>query len=131
MQGSGRFQNVPPSPGCCTQVMQKLRSAPPLRQKIAAFFFAISTAYIKARRVVEGRALKYAVTPRPLLALLGAHLVRACVYGLDSLERQNWQKKGREDHRGQEDALRPWVRACIAGVWELAASLSARDAQLK
>lgn len=35
----------------------------------------VAAAYIRARRVKEGRALQYALQPRPLQALLGAIFV--------------------------------------------------------
>jgi hypothetical protein len=58
------------------QVMQRLRSAPPLRRKIAELCVSLSTAYVRAARTADGRDLRYAVTPASWSTMLGAALVR-------------------------------------------------------
>mmetsp|Transcript_18441 Transcript_18441/g.48095 ORF Transcript_18441/g.48095 Transcript_18441/m.48095 type:complete len:769 (-) Transcript_18441:1861-4167(-) len=79
-----------------SRVMQKMRSAPPLRQKLVGLFLAISTSYIKARRVVEGMDLKYALNPRPLPTLLGAYLLSAFLQPLHMLATKVVWSKVRE-----------------------------------
>ncbi|KAF5840693.1 hypothetical protein DUNSADRAFT_15788 [Dunaliella salina] len=81
---------------CPPQVMQRMRSAPPLRQKIVGLFLAISTSYIKARRVVQGMDLKYALNPRPLPTLLGAYLLSALLQPLHALATKVVWSKVRE-----------------------------------
>ena len=50
-----------------------------MKRNVAAFFFALSAAFIRARRVKNGVDLKWAVQPRPLLAYLWAVLTVAAL----------------------------------------------------
>ena len=59
------------------QVKAAIKRGSNAKRTIAAFFFALSGAYIRARRVKNGVDLKWAVQPRPLTALLGALLTMA------------------------------------------------------
>ena len=63
--------------GVAVQVKAAIKRGSALKRNVAAFFFALSAAFIRARRVKNGVDLKWAVTPRPLLALLGALLTVA------------------------------------------------------
>jgi hypothetical protein len=52
------------------QVQQKIKQGSAVKRAIAGFFFAVSQKYIRAKRVVDGVALEFARTSRPLGALL-------------------------------------------------------------
>ena len=54
------------------QVKAAIKRGSKLKRTIAAFFFALSGAFIRARRVKNGVDLKWATRPRPLPALLAA-----------------------------------------------------------
>lgn len=68
-----------------SQILSKLRTAPPVRRLIAGALLAASIAYVRAARVVAGTSLQYAVTPRPFLALLVSVLVAAVLKPLHQL----------------------------------------------
>lgn len=55
--------------------MARLAAASAIRRTLATFFIAVSTAYIRARRVVEGTALQHALQPASTVAQFAAHLV--------------------------------------------------------
>lgn len=65
----------PTHPLSCAQVMARIQSAPALRRALALALLAVSHAFVRARRVLQGTAVQYALTPRPLHALVGAFLV--------------------------------------------------------
>ena len=58
------------------QVQAQIKKGSALKRLLARFFFAAGTAYIHARRIVEGVALQYAhrapSMPRVMLAALTA-----------------------------------------------------------
>ncbi|KAI3431692.1 hypothetical protein D9Q98_004738 [Chlorella vulgaris] len=56
------------------RVLQTLKKASSLRRTLATSLLAASAAFVRARRVVEGVDLRYAVQPRPLTALVAAWL---------------------------------------------------------
>ena len=58
-----------------TQVQAQIKKGSKVKKALAGFFLSASTAFVRARRVVDGVALKYARQPRPLLALLWAAMV--------------------------------------------------------
>ena len=60
-----------------SQVKAAIKRGSNAKRTIAAFFFALSGAYIRARRVKNGVDLKWAVQPRPLTALVWALLTVA------------------------------------------------------
>lgn len=55
-------------------MLATLKKASAVRRALATGLLAAAAAYVSARRVVEGTALRYAVAPRPLTALLAAWL---------------------------------------------------------
>lgn len=59
------------------QVKAAIKRGSNAKRTVAAFFFALSAAYIRARRVKNGVDLKWAVQPRPLAALVWALLTVA------------------------------------------------------
>ena len=59
------------------QVKAAIKRGSNAKRTIAAFFFALSAVFIRARRVKNGVDLKWAVQPRPLPALLSAVLTVA------------------------------------------------------
>lgn len=59
------------------QVKAAIKRGSNAKRTIAAFFFALSGAYIRARRVKNGVDLKWAVQPRPIVALAWALLTVA------------------------------------------------------
>lgn len=59
------------------QVQQTLKRGSALKRALAGFFLAVSGAYVRARRTVQGLSLEYAVQPRPMLACLWAAVVAA------------------------------------------------------
>ena len=59
------------------QVQAAIKRGSKAKRVIAAFFFAISGAYIRARRVKNGVDLQWATKPRPILALAWALLTVA------------------------------------------------------
>ena len=67
------------------QVQAQIKKGPPSRRLLAQLFFAAGTAYIRARRIVEGVALQYAhrapSMPRAMLAALTAACCTPCTGG--------------------------------------------------
>ncbi len=59
------------------QVKAAIKRGSNAKRTIAAFFFALSGIFIRARRVKNGVDLKWAVKPRPMTALLWALLTVA------------------------------------------------------
>ena len=59
------------------QVKAAIKRGSNAKRTIAAFFFALSGIFIRARRVKNGVDLKWAVQPRPFTALLRALLTVA------------------------------------------------------
>lgn len=59
------------------QVKAAIKRGSNAKRTIAAFFFALSGIFIRARRVKNGVDLKWAVQPRPFTALLWALLTVA------------------------------------------------------
>lgn len=61
------------------QVMQQIKKGSKAKKALASFFLSASTSYIRARRIIEGTALQYAIQPRPAIALLKALLIAAAL----------------------------------------------------
>ena len=59
------------------QVQAQIKKGSKVKKALAGFFLSASTAFVRARRVVDGVALQYARQPRPLPALLWAAMVAA------------------------------------------------------
>ena len=60
--------------------MQQIKSGSKAKKALAGFFLAASGAYIRSRRIINGVALQYAVSPRPALALLKALITAALLF---------------------------------------------------
>lgn len=71
---------------CCSaarlQVMQTLKRGSAVKKNLALSLLAISGAFVRARRVLEGVALQYARSPRPALAWLWAAATVALLWPL-------------------------------------------------
>jgi len=59
------------------KIVARLQAASAVRRAVATTLVAAAIAHVRARRVVEGTSLQYAVQPRPLHALLAAALMAA------------------------------------------------------
>jgi long-chain acyl-CoA synthetase len=68
-----------------TKVKATIKKGSAVRRAVAGLFFACSTAYVRAMRVVDGMSLQYARTPRPLPALLLAAATALLLYPLHRL----------------------------------------------
>jgi hypothetical protein len=62
--------------------MAQIKRGSAVKKALATFFLSASTAYIRAKRIIDGIALQYAVQPRPALALAWAMLTAAFLYPL-------------------------------------------------
>ena len=75
------------------QVQAQIKKGPAAKRLLASVFFAAGTAYIRARRIVEGVALQYAhrapSMPRAMLATLTAAVLypiyRWAIYAVHNL----------------------------------------------
>eukprot|EP00884_Botryococcus_braunii_P011365 jgi/Botrbrau1/20229/Bobra.31_1s0025.1 len=68
-----------------SRVQQQIKQGSAIKQAIAGFFFTVSQKYIRAKRVVDGVALEYAQTSRPIGALLLAIVTCALLHPLHLL----------------------------------------------
>ncbi|KAL3144719.1 hypothetical protein ABBQ38_001843 [Trebouxia sp. C0009 RCD-2024] len=71
-----------------TKVKAAIKRGSNAKRTVAAFFFALSAAYIRARRVKNGVDLKWAVQPRPLAALVWALLTVAILAPLHRIAKK-------------------------------------------
>ena len=65
-----------------SRVMQTLKRGSQVKRRLATFLLAVSGAFVRARRVVQGVALQYARSPRPALAWLWAAATAALLWPL-------------------------------------------------
>ena len=71
----------------CVQVLATIKRGPAVKRRLALALLAISCAFVRARRVVEGVALQYAHAPRPALAYLWAAATAALLWPLHQCAR--------------------------------------------
>lgn len=64
------------------QVQAQLQKGSAAKRALARLFFAFGTAYIRARRVLDGVALRYAHTPPSWARVIAATLTAAVLYPL-------------------------------------------------
>ena len=64
------------------QVLATIQRGSAVRRRLAFALLAISGAFVRARRVVEGVALQHALAPRPPLAYLWAAATAALLWPL-------------------------------------------------
>ena len=64
------------------QVLATIKRGSAVRRRLAFALLAVSGAFVRARRIVEGVALQYALTPRPALAYLWAAFTAAVLWPL-------------------------------------------------
>ena len=69
------------------QVLATIKRGSALRKRLAFALLAVSGAFVRARRVVEGVALQYAHAPRPALAYLWAAATAALLWPLHQCAR--------------------------------------------
>lgn len=62
------------------QVRGQIMKGSKIKKALANSFLAASTAYVHAKRIVDGVALQYARTPRPFFALVMAVLTSTVLY---------------------------------------------------
>ena len=65
-----------------TQVLATIKRGSAVRRRLALALLAVSGAFVRARRVVEGVALQHALKPRPALAYLWAAVTAALLWPL-------------------------------------------------
>jgi hypothetical protein len=63
-------------------VQQQIKKSSLVRRTIARLFFAAGTAYIKARRILDGVALEFAHTAPSMLKAMLATFTAAVLYPL-------------------------------------------------
>ena len=64
------------------QVLATIKRGSGARRRLAFALLAVSGAFVRARRIVEGVALQYARTPRPALAYFWAAATAAVLWPL-------------------------------------------------
>jgi hypothetical protein len=69
------------------QVLATIKRGSALKKRLAFALLAVSGAFVRARRVVEGVALQYAHAPRPALAYLLAAATAALLWPLHQCAR--------------------------------------------
>lgn len=68
--------------GCALQVQQQIKKSSAVKRTLARMFFAVGTAYINARRILDGVALDYAHTAPSMLKAMLATFTAAVLYPL-------------------------------------------------
>ncbi len=64
------------------QVQQQIKKSSPVKRTLARLSFAIGTAYIRARRILDGVALEYARTAPSMFRVMLATFTAAVLYPL-------------------------------------------------
>ncbi|CAL8470153.1 g9695 [Coccomyxa elongata] len=64
------------------RVQQQIKKSSPVKRTLARLFFAIGTAYIRARRILDGVALEYARTAPSMFRVMLATFTAAVLYPL-------------------------------------------------
>ena len=99
-----------------TQVKGQVKKGSKVKRALAEFFLSASTAFVRARRVVDGVALKYARQPRPLLPLLRAAVVATVLAPLHRSDKPfSAVCKHTEMFSGRRRATVPLGLACRLG----------------
>lgn len=63
-------------------MQQQIKKSSPVKRTLARLFFAIGTAYISARRILDGVALEYARTAPSMFRVMLATFTAAVLYPL-------------------------------------------------
>lgn len=64
------------------QVQQQIKKSSAVKRTVVRLFFAVGTAYIRARRILDGVALEYARTAPSMFRVMLATLTAAILYPL-------------------------------------------------